>query len=129
MRFSKPVAFGLLAAVPAAFLIGAAAQNADTPSTPPQEAVAPAPAPEAAAPAPISQGEYLARVGNCIACHAVAGGEAYAGGLKMAVPGFGFIYTTNITPDPETGIGNYTFEDFDTAMRRGKAKDGHRLYP
>ena len=77
----------------------------------------------------MSQGEYLARVGNCVACHSIPGGEPFAGGLKMAVPRVGVIYSTNITPDPETGIGNYTFEDFDRAMREGVAKDGHRLYP
>jgi mono/diheme cytochrome c family protein len=83
----------------------------------------------AAAQEPMSQGEYLARLGNCVACHSVPDGEPFAGGLKMAVPNVGYIYATNITPDPETGIGNYTFEDFDRAMRKGIAKDGHRLYP
>jgi len=77
----------------------------------------------------MSKGEYLARMGNCAACHTIANGEPFAGGLKMNVPMVGAIYTTNITPDPETGIGNYTFEEFDAAMRRGVAKDGHRLYP
>lgn len=77
----------------------------------------------------MSQGEYLARVGNCAACHTIEGGEPFAGGLKMAVPMLGAIYTTNITPDPETGIGNYTFDDFDRSMRHGIAKGGHRLYP
>lgn len=77
----------------------------------------------------MSQGEYLARLGNCVACHSLPGGEPFAGGLKMAVPNIGTIYATNITPDPETGIGNYSFEDFDRAMREGVAKDGHRLYP
>lgn len=77
----------------------------------------------------MSQGEYLARVGNCAACHTVEGGEPFAGGLKMAVPMLGAIYGTNITPDPETGIGSYSFEDFDRSMRRGIAKGGHRLYP
>ena len=76
-----------------------------------------------------SRGEYVARLGNCVACHTVEGGEPYAGGLKMAVPKLGAIYATNITPDPETGIGNYSFEDFDDAMRKGIAKDGHHLYP
>ena len=56
------------------------------------------------------------------------GGKAFAGGLKMGTP-LGAIYSTNITPDPETGIGNYTLEDFDRAVRKGVAKDGHRLYP
>src|SRR5690606_28876030 len=84
---------------------------------------------QSGAAADMSQGEYLARLGNCAACHTIDGGEPFAGGLKMAVPMLGAIYTTNITPDPETGIGNYSFEDFDRSMRLGIAKDGHRLYP
>ncbi len=78
--------------------------------------------------APKNSGEYLARAGDCVACHSVPGGKAFAGGLKMGSP-LGAIYSTNITPDPETGIGNYTLEDFDRAVRQGVAKDGHRLYP
>jgi alcohol dehydrogenase (quinone), cytochrome c subunit len=77
---------------------------------------------------PSSRGEYLARAGDCVACHSVPGGRAFAGGLKMGTP-FGAIYSTNITPDPETGIGSYSLEDFDRAVRQGIAKDGHRLYP
>lgn len=77
----------------------------------------------------IAKGEYLARAGNCVSCHSTPDGEPFAGGLKMAVPFLGAIYTTNITPDKEHGIGNYTFEDFEGAMRRGVAKDGHMLYP
>jgi alcohol dehydrogenase (quinone), cytochrome c subunit len=78
--------------------------------------------------APESKGEYLARAGDCVACHSVPGGKAFAGGLKMGTP-LGAIYSTNITPDPDTGIGKDTFEDFDRAVRKGIAKDGHRLYP
>src|SRR6202012_3819845 len=55
--------------------------------------------------------------------------KAFAGGFKMAVPHLGAIYTTNITPDKETGIGNYSLDDFIKAMRKGVAKDGHHLYP
>jgi mono/diheme cytochrome c family protein len=77
---------------------------------------------------PGSQGEYLTRAGDCVACHSVPGGKAFAGGLKMGSP-LGAIYSTNITPDPETGIGTYSLEDFDRAVRQGVAKDGHRLYP
>lgn len=77
----------------------------------------------------MSQGEYLARVGNCAACHTVEGGQPFAGGLKMAVPMLGAIYGTNITPDPETGIGRYSFDDFDRSMRLGITRNGHRLYP
>jgi len=74
------------------------------------------------------KGEYLARAGDCIACHSVKGGKAFAGGLRMGTP-MGVIYSTNITPDPDTGIGNYSLQDFDHAVRSGIAKDGHHLYP
>lgn len=77
---------------------------------------------------PQSRGEYLARAGDCVSCHSAPGGRAFAGGLKMGTP-LGAIYSTNITPDPETGIGGYTLADFDRALRTGIAKDGHRLYP
>jgi mono/diheme cytochrome c family protein len=75
-----------------------------------------------------SRGEYLARAGNCVVCHTVSEGEPFAGGLKMNTP-LGAIYTTNITPDRETGIGAYSYEEFDRALRNGVARDGHRLYP
>jgi len=75
-----------------------------------------------------TMGEYLARAANCVACHSSPGGEAFAGGLKMATP-IGNIYATNITPDTETGIGDYSLMDFDRAVRLGIAKDGHLLYP
>jgi alcohol dehydrogenase (quinone), cytochrome c subunit len=78
--------------------------------------------------APAGKGEYLARAGDCIACHSVRGGKAFAGGLRMGTP-MGVIYSTNITPDPDTGIGNYSLQDFDRAVRSGIAKDGHHLYP
>ncbi|MDR2214154.1 MAG: cytochrome c [Pseudomonadales bacterium] len=77
----------------------------------------------------VSHGEYVARLGNCVACHSVPEGQPLAGGLKMAVPMLGNIYTTNITPDPVNGIGQYSFEEFDRVMRSGVARDGHRLYP
>ena len=78
--------------------------------------------------APADRGEYIARAGNCIACHSIPNAPPFSGGLKMATP-LGPIYSTNITPDQKTGIGTYTREDFDRAMRLGIAKDGHRLYP
>jgi hypothetical protein len=77
---------------------------------------------------PTNKGEYLARAGDCVSCHSVRGGKAFAGGLAMGTP-MGTIYTTNITPDPETGIGGYSLADFDRAVRSGVAKDGHNLYP
>ena len=76
----------------------------------------------------LSRGEYVARAANCVACHSMPGEPALAGGLKMATP-IGEIYATNITPDDETGIGTYSLEDFDRAVRLGVAKGGHRLYP
>jgi mono/diheme cytochrome c family protein len=82
-----------------------------------------------AAAAGLSHGEYVARLGNCVACHSIPEGEPLAGGLKMNVPMLGNIYTTNITPDAATGIGDYSFEDFDSAMRFGVKKDGSRMYP
>jgi len=94
-----------------------------------QDAAQQAPAMASAAEeAPVSKGEYLARAGNCVACHSIDGGQPFAGGLKMMTP-FGALYTTNITPDKETGIGNYTLADFDKAVRLGQVKDGHRMYP
>ncbi len=75
----------------------------------------------------IKQGEYLARAGDCVACHTASGGKPFAGGLPMESP-VGTIYSTNITPDKQTGIGEYSFEDFDNAVRHGIGKD-HTLYP
>jgi len=83
----------------------------------------------AQADAAISRGAYLARAGDCVACHtAGTEGALFAGGLPINSP-FGIIYSTNITPDPETGIGRYTLEDFSRALRDGVAKGGKRLYP
>jgi mono/diheme cytochrome c family protein len=79
-------------------------------------------------PTPAAHAEYVARLGDCVACHSVPGGKPFAGGLKIGTP-LGAIYSTNITPDKNTGIGNYTLADFDNALRRGVARDGHRLYP
>lgn len=76
----------------------------------------------------VQRGAYLAAVGDCAACHTAPHGKPFAGGLPMNTP-LGRIYTTNITPDPDTGIGGYTEEDFARALREGVAKDGHNLYP
>jgi len=75
----------------------------------------------------VKQGEYLARAGDCVACHTAKGGKSFAGGLPMETP-IGTIYSTNITPD-KTGLGDYSFEDFDQAVRHGVAKNGSTLYP
>jgi len=76
----------------------------------------------------IKKGEYVARLGDCVACHSTPDSAPFSGGLAMATP-VGKIFTTNITPDKETGIGRYTLADFDRAVRHGVARDGHRLYP
>ena len=75
----------------------------------------------------IDRGAYLAKLGDCAACHSIPGQPAFSGGLKMGTP-IGAIYSTNITPDPTHGIGHFTFADFDRALRYGVA-DGHTLYP
>ncbi|KAA5604053.1 c-type cytochrome [Roseospira marina] len=77
---------------------------------------------------PPEQREYAARLADCVACHTTEHGAPFAGGRAMGSP-LGTIYTTNITPDDDTGIGAYTLAEFDNAVRRGVARDGHRLYP
>jgi mono/diheme cytochrome c family protein len=76
----------------------------------------------------IKRGEYLARAGDCIACHTVRGGKTFAGGLPMLTP-FGTMYTPNITPDDQYGIGKWTSEDFYRSLHNGRSKDGSLLYP
>ncbi|MBY0366787.1 alcohol dehydrogenase [Roseateles aquatilis] len=76
----------------------------------------------------ITQGEYLARAGDCVACHTEANGKAFAGGRAMPTP-FGALYVPNITPDDETGIGKWTADDFYRMMHTGVSKDGTLLYP
>ena len=77
---------------------------------------------------PLKRGEYLARAADCMVCHTAPGGAPYAGGLEIRLP-FGAIYTTNITPDKDTGIGKYSDADFLNAVQRGVRPDGTRLYP
>jgi len=76
----------------------------------------------------LEKGRQLAALGNCAQCHTTPGGPALAGGLAMDTP-FGTVYSTNITPDVDTGIGAWSFSAFQRAMREGVARDGHRLYP
>jgi nicotinate dehydrogenase subunit B len=78
--------------------------------------------------AEIEQGAGLAKLGNCAVCHTAKGGAPYAGGRAIPTP-FGKIFASNITPDPETGIGRYSRAEFERAMRRGVRKDGAELYP
>ncbi|PVX86213.1 c-type cytochrome [Paraburkholderia unamae] len=76
----------------------------------------------------VKRGEYLTRVGDCAACHTADPGRPFAGGLAINTP-FGKIYTPNITPDPDTGIGQWSDTDFVRAMHEGIGKSGERLYP
>lgn len=109
---------------------GIVAWNAASAAAP----AAAAAAPSAGAPANspdqqlIQQGEYLARAGDCIACHSAPKGKPYAGGLAMATP-IGKIYSSNITPDKQAGIGDWSYADFDKLMRTGVSKRGYTVYP
>lgn len=76
----------------------------------------------------VSRGQYLALVGNCMACHTAQGGAPYAGGRGIETP-FGVIHSSNLTPDPERGIGQWTSAEFWRAMHHGRSKDGRLLYP
>jgi mono/diheme cytochrome c family protein len=76
----------------------------------------------------VAEGQYLARAGDCVACHTDPGGALFAGGRAMATP-FGTIYSSNITPDPTTGIGSWTADQFYGAMHRGRFPDGGLIYP
>ncbi|WP_339413498.1 cytochrome c [Pseudomonas sp. EA_35y_Pfl2_R5] len=76
----------------------------------------------------IERGKYLARAADCVACHSIEGGAEYAGGLPLESP-FGTIYGTNITPDKQYGIGEYSADDFYRAVAEGERRDGSNLYP
>jgi len=86
------------------------------------------PAPGSFAPELVAKGEVLSGSGYCAECHTAKGGEMFAGGYAMATP-FGVIYSTNITPDPETGIGTWSEAAFARAMHEGVAQDGSHLFP
>ena len=76
----------------------------------------------------INRGRYLAAAGDCLSCHSRQGGEPFAGGSGLNTP-FGVIYTANITPDPDTGIGAWSRDQFYRAMHDGKGAHGENLYP
>lgn len=88
----------------------------------------PAAAEAAPAAALVKRGEYLATVGDCISCHTAPGGKAFAGGLPLSTS-YGTLYSPNITPDRETGIGAWTDEEFYRAMHLGVGREGEDLYP
>ena len=91
---------------------------------------APLPAAETlqSTPALVAHGEYLARVGNCMACHTTQGGAPFAGGRGIETP-FGVVHTSNLTPDKAQGIGSWTSAEFWRAMHHGRSKDGRLLVP
>jgi mono/diheme cytochrome c family protein len=76
----------------------------------------------------IERGAYLARAGNRAACHTVRGGPPYAGGRAIATP-FGTVFSSNLTPDPATGIGGWSARDFARALHNGRSRDGRLLVP
>lgn len=76
----------------------------------------------------IELGRQVFAAGDCAVCHTAEGGLLNAGGRAMETP-FGTVYSTNLTPDPETGLGNWSFAAFERAMRHGISRDGKNLYP
>src|SRR5262249_61209991 len=76
----------------------------------------------------VERGEYLARAADCMVCHTAAGGKEYAGGLGFKLP-FGMLYSTNITADKETGIGNYSDQDFLNPVHPRKRRHAPMPYP
>ena len=76
----------------------------------------------------VERGEYLARAADCAACHTAEGGAPYAGGRAFVLP-FGTLYSTNITPDKDTGIGNYNDKNFLDALHKGIGRGNTKLYP
>ena len=76
----------------------------------------------------VARGAYLARAGNCMLCHTERGSALYAGGRPVETP-FGTVYSSNLTPDAETGIGRWSAAHFRRALHEGRSRDGHLLYP
>jgi hypothetical protein len=76
----------------------------------------------------VAKGEYLTKAADCAACHTAPGGKPFAGGRAFKLP-FGTIYSTNITPDRETGIGQWSDAEFVRALHKGIGKNGEDLYP
>jgi mono/diheme cytochrome c family protein len=103
--------------------------TADLPSWgPPNGGAAPPSAADQGSADPVARGHYLVDAGDCKTCHTLPGAEPFAGGRPIGTP-FGAIYSSNITPDPRTGIGAWSAEDFYRAMHKGVAHGGKNLYP
>src|ERR1700728_4040106 len=123
-RMSKS---GIIAGAAVAALMGGAIAAFAVVWRPASEGIEP-PAPQSFEPALVKRGRDLAAIGNCSDCHTAPGGKTFAGGVSVPTP-FGTIYSSNITPDPETGIGRWPEAAFRRAMRSGVNRDGQHLYP
>ncbi|APA88327.1 molybdopterin-dependent oxidoreductase [Paraburkholderia sprentiae WSM5005] len=119
--------FGVLAAGAAGALGWIGALSFASVAGAPLAPIAP-PLASAFAPELVARGKLLASLGNCAVCHTARNGVPNAGGKPLATP-FGTVYSTNLTPDGQTGIGHWSLEAFVRAMRHGISRDGHRLYP
>jgi nicotinate dehydrogenase subunit B len=123
-RWKKRFGFGLFGALAA----GAAGWLGALAFAPAPIAVVAPPLASSFAPQLIARGKALASLGDCAVCHTARNGVPNAGGRPLATP-FGTVYSTNITPDEQTGIGNWSFEAFARAMKQGIHRDGRHLYP
>jgi mono/diheme cytochrome c family protein len=124
-------AFGILAVIVVAVLVAylVAWHFLKPGMLPHQETKATGPAPQTnATTLVIQKGEYLARAGDCIACHTDAEGKMFAGGRPMPTP-FGNLYAPNITPDDDTGIGKWSPDEFYRMLHTGISRSGALLYP
>src|ERR1700692_3535069 len=117
----------IIAGIFAALLIGGVVAAFAVVWRPAISAIEP-PAPQSFDTALVKRGRDLAAIGNCNDCHTLRGGKAFAGGLPVPTP-FGTIYSSNITPDADTGIGRWSEAAFRRAMRSGVNRDGQHLYP
>ena len=118
---------GIIAGAGAALVLSGAVAAFAVAWRPAISAIEP-PAPQSFDPALVKRGRDLAALGNCNDCHTVRGGKAFAGGLPVPTP-FGTIYSSNITPDADTGIGAWSEAAFRRAMRSGVNREGQHLYP
>ena len=121
----NPVQVRNLASAALAMTMAASCATGEHPPIARMEATAPR---SAFDPALVKRGAELAAIGDCRTCHTAQGGRAFAGGLPLETP-FGTIYSPNITPDAQTGIGAWSEEAFRRAMREGVDRGGHHLYP
>lgn len=126
----KTTIIGGVALIAAAVAAGLLWQNADasTDDVADNQTLTSQPPADADAEA-VARGRYVAIAGDCVACHTAPGSKTpFSGGYSISTP-FGGIFASNITPDTETGIGNWTERDFFRAVRHGRGKEGENLYP